>query len=82
MKRILLLTVLVLAAGTAAYADSRSGSLDAGVALEVSRLMPGADLSNLTPQQVTALENLFADSENLSSGSNPKGAVGVILGLY
>jgi hypothetical protein len=82
MKRILLATALILSAGTAVYADSMSGSLSADVALQVSRLMPNADLSNLTSQQVSALENLFSDSENLKSGSNPVGAVGVILGLY
>jgi len=79
MKRILLATVLALSTGTAVYADSMSGTLNSGVALEVSRLVPGADLNNLSRDQVVAIENIFVNSENLRSGNDPAGAIRVIL---
>ena len=79
MKRILLATVLALSAGTAVYADSMSGALNSGIALEVSRLVPGADLNSLSRDQVVAIENIFVDSENLRSGNDPAGKIRVIL---
>jgi hypothetical protein len=82
MKRILLVTVLALSAGTAVYADSMAGTVNAGVALEVSRLVPGADLNTLSRGQVAALENFFADSENLRSGNDPANKIRVMLGQF
>lgn len=82
MKRILLATVLALSAGTAVYADSMSGTLNAGVALEVSRLVPGADLNSLSRSQVASLENFFVDSENLKSSNDPANKIRVMLGEF
>lgn len=82
MKRILLASVLALSAGTAVYADSMSGTLNSGVALEVSRMVPNADVSNLSRDQIVALENLFSNSENLRSGNDPAGEVRRILGQF
>ena len=79
MKRILLVTALALTTGTAVYADSMSGALNSGVALEVSRQVPGADLNGLSRSQILAIENIFVDSENLRSGSDPAGTIRVIL---
>jgi hypothetical protein len=82
MKRILLASVLALSAGTAVYADSMSGALNTGVALEVSRLVPTADVSSLSRDQIIALENLFSNSENLRSGNDPAGEVRRILSQF
>jgi hypothetical protein len=82
MKRILMATVIALAGTTASFAETGSNGLSQALRLEVSRLAPNADLNNLSAKQVSMIEELFADSENVKSGSNPNGAIGVILGLY
>ena len=82
MKRILLVTVLALSTGTAVYADSMSGTVSSGVALEVSRLVPNADLNALSRSQVAALENFFVDSENLRSSNDPANKIRVMLGQF
>jgi hypothetical protein len=45
----------------------------------VNRMVPGADLTNLTLSQIARLESLFVKSENLRSGENPSGQIQVIL---
>ena len=82
MKRILIATVIALAGTTASFAATGPDGLSQALRLEVSRLAPNADLNNLSAKQVSAIEALFVDSENLRSGSNPAGAIGVILGQY
>jgi hypothetical protein len=82
MKRILMATVIALAGTTASFAETGSNGLSQALRLDVSRLAPNADLNNLNAKQVSMIEELFADSENLKSGSNPSGAIGVILGMY
>lgn len=77
MKSIILASIIALSAGTAAFAGS---SVSSHIATEVARLVPGADLSNLTASQAGRLHALFVNSENLRSGENPAGQVKVILG--
>jgi hypothetical protein len=77
MKKIILATVIALSAGTAAFA---TGGVSSAIAVEVNRLVPGADLTNLTASQVGRLNALFANSANLRSGENPAGQIQVILG--
>jgi hypothetical protein len=77
MKKIILATVIALSAGTAAFA---TGGVSSAIAVEVNRLVPGADLTNLTASQVGRLNALFANAANLRSGENPAGQIQVILG--
>ena len=76
MKHIILASLIALSAGTAAFA---TGSVSSAIAVEVDRLVPGADLSNLTASQIGRLHDLFSKSENLRSGENPAGQIRVIL---
>lgn len=82
MKNVIIAAVIALAGTTASFAATGSDGLSQSLRLEVSRLAPGADLNNLTSKQVTAIESLFVDSENLRSGNNPAGAIAVILGQF
>ncbi|MGL5008916.1 MAG: hypothetical protein ACRC6I_03480 [Paracoccaceae bacterium] len=77
MKRIILASIIALSAGSAAFA---TGGLSSAIAVEVNRLVPGADLSNLTPSQIGRLNMLFSNSDNLGAGDNPAGQIQVILG--
>jgi hypothetical protein len=77
MKKIILATIIAMSAGTAAFA---SGGVSTAIAIEVNRLVPGADLTNLTTSQISRLHTLFSKAENLRSGENPAGQIQVILG--
>ncbi|MFM2390037.1 MAG: hypothetical protein RLZZ437_1592 [Pseudomonadota bacterium] len=77
MKKIVLASIIALSAGTAAFA---TGGVSNAIAVEVNRLVPGADLSNLTVSQASRLSTLFSKAENLRSGENPVGQIQVILG--
>lgn len=77
MKKIIIASLIALSASTAAFAG---GTVSSAIAIEVSRLVPGADLSNLTPSQSGRLHALFSNSKNLRSGENPAGQIRVILG--
>lgn len=77
MKKIILATVIALSAGTSAFA---AGTISSAMAYEVNLLVPGADLTNLTPSQSARLISLFSNSDNLSAGENPAGQIKVILG--
>lgn len=79
MKRIALATVLALATVGSASAMTSFTELPHGVKLEVQRLVPNADLTNLTAAQRAAIEQIFASSENTRSGNDPAGAVKAIL---
>ncbi len=68
----------VLAGATVTSASAYTG-LSEVKRIEVQRLVPGADTSNLTPAQIGALELFFDNSDNLRSGNNPSGKVQRIL---
>lgn len=80
MKRIVLATALVAASAFGAVAQEAPVALSSSVTAQILSMVPNADLSNLTTAQYAQLVTLFSNSENLSAGSNPKGAVQAILG--
>jgi hypothetical protein len=80
MKRIVLATALVVASAAGAFAQSAPVALSSAIQSQIQMLVPGADLSNLTNAQYAQIVSLFSNSENLSAGSNPAGAVKAILG--
>ncbi len=76
MKHFIIAAVLAGAAATSSFAST---GLSGVTQVEVKRLVPGADLSNLTPIQVAQIESLFVNSDNLNSGNNPAGKIMRIL---
>jgi hypothetical protein len=80
MKRIVLATALVVASAAGAFAQTAPVALSSAIQSQIQMLVPGADLSSLTNVQYAQLVTLFSNSENLSAGSNPAGAVKAILG--
>lgn len=81
MKRIVLATALVAASAVGAFAQTAPVALSSAIESQIMTLVPGADLANLTTAQYAQLVSLFANSDNLSAGSNPAGAVEAILGV-
>lgn len=80
MKRfIIAATLAALAAGSASAMTTQDQLLGTNRA-EIMRLVPNADLSNLSGIQLAAITRLFSSSENLRSGNNPAGQLQVILG--
>ena len=80
MKRIILSAILAATAAGSASAMTTEDQLVGGNRAEIMRLVPGADLSNLSNIQLAAITSLFSNHENLRSGNNPAGALKVILG--
>jgi predicted phage tail protein len=80
MKRIVLATALVVASAAGAFAQTAPVALSSAIQSQIQMLVPGADLSSLTNAQYAQIVTLFSNSENLSAGSNPAGAVKAILG--
>ena len=80
MKRIVLATALVAASAVGAFAQTAPVMLSSAIQSQIQTLVPGAELSTLTNVQYAQLVSLFSNSENLSAGSNPAGAVKAILG--
>ena len=80
MKRIVLASAIVAATAFGAFAQTAPVGLSSAVQLQIMTLVPGADLSNLTNAQYAQLVSLFSNTDNLSAGANPSGAVAAILG--
>lgn len=81
MKRLLIASALIAATSGAALAQEAAlVPLSSAIQAQILQWIPDADLSNLTSAQYGQIVSLFSNSENLSAGSNPKGAVQVILG--
>jgi hypothetical protein len=80
MKHLLLASALIAVSGYAAVAQDAPVPLSAAITAQIMTLVPDADLSSLTNAQYAQLVSLFANSDNLSSGSNPAGAVKAIIG--
>ncbi len=74
----LILAALIAGASVSSVAAMSAGQLSEVDRIEAQRLVPSADLSNLTPAQVTAIEFLLT-SDNLKAGNNPAGKLQVIL---
>ena len=80
MKHIVLAAALVAASAVGAFAQTAPVMLSSAIQSQIQTLVPGADLSNLSNAQYAQLTTLFSNSDNLSAGSNPAGAVAAILG--
>lgn len=80
MKRIVLAATVVAMTALTAGAQTAPVALSAAIQAQILALVPGADLSGLTNVQYAQFVTLFANSDNLSAGANPAGAVGAILG--
>jgi hypothetical protein len=80
MKTLILSTALIAASAFGAIAQEAPVALSSAVTSQILMLVPDADLSNLTNAQYAQLVTLFSNSESLSAGSNPEGAVRAILG--
>jgi hypothetical protein len=79
MKRIVLATALFAASAFGAVAQEAPVMLSSAIQWQILSLVPNADLSDLTTAQYAQLVTMFSNSENLSSGANPSGAVEAIL---
>jgi hypothetical protein len=80
MQRFILASALVAASALGAVAQEAPVALSAAITSQILSMVPDADLSNLTNAQYAQIVSLFSNSENLSSGANPAGAVKAILG--
>jgi hypothetical protein len=80
MKSFVLATALVAATAVGAFAQEAPVALSSAITSQILTMVPDADLSNLTNVQYAQLVSLFSNSENLSSGANPSGAIKAILG--
>ena len=79
MKHFILASALIAAAATGAVAQTAPVALSSAIESQILTMVPGADLSNLTNAQYAQLVSLFSNSDDLSAGSNPTGAVKAIL---
>lgn len=79
MKRIALVTALVAATASGAFAQQAPVELSSAIQSQILAWIPSADLSNLTNSQYAQIVSLFASSDNLRAGENPVGQVKVIL---
>jgi hypothetical protein len=79
MKSIVLASVLVAASAFGSIAQEAPVALSSAITAQIIQLVPDADLSNLTNAQYAQLVSLFANSDNLSAGSDPAGAVKAII---
>jgi hypothetical protein len=80
MKSFVLASALVAASAVGAFAQEAPVALSSAISAQILTLVPDADLSTLSNAQYAQLVSLFSNSENLSAGSNPTGAIQVILG--
>lgn len=79
MKSFALVTALVAATATGAFAQQAPVQLSSAIQSQILAWIPDADLSNLTNSQYAQIVSLFANSDNLGAGENPAGAVKAIL---
>lgn len=79
MKRIALVTALVAATASGAFAQQAPVQLSSAIQSQILSWVPNADLSSLTNAQYAQIVSLFANSDNLRVGNDPAGQVKVIL---
>ena len=79
MKHFILASALIAAAATGAVAQTAPVALSSAITSQILTMVPGVDLSNLTNAQYAQIVSLFSNSDDLSAGSNPAGAVKAIL---
>lgn len=82
MKYAVLAAALVAStAGASLAQETALVPLSAAIQSQILQWVPDADLSNLTSVQYAQIVSLFSNSENLTAGANPQGAVEAILGV-
>lgn len=79
MNRFILASALVAASAFGAFAQEAPVQLSSAIQSQILTMVPTADLASLTSVQYAQLVSLFSNSENLSAGSNPRGAIKAIL---
>lgn len=79
MKRIALVTALVAATATGAFAQQAPVMLSSAVQSEILAVLPNADLTSLSNAQYAQIVSLFSNSENTRTPSDISGGVQAIL---
>ncbi|NHB76718.1 hypothetical protein [Rhodobacter calidifons] len=79
MKSFALVTAMVAATATGAFAQQAPVQLSSAIQSQILAWLPGTDLSDLTNSQYAQIVSLFANSDNLGAGEDPAGAVKAIL---
>lgn len=79
MKSILFATALSVAAASSAFAGMASDQLSASTLAVVQQLAPNASFSSLSSAQISRIQSLVHNPENLKPTNNPADALNVIL---
>lgn len=79
MKRIALVTALVAATASGAFAQQAPVQLSSAIQSEIMSVLPGADLSSLTNSQYAQIVSFFSNSENTRTASGTAQGVKAIL---
>ena len=80
MKSFVLATALVAVSSFGAFAQTSPVALSSAIQSQITTMVPGADLTNLTTAQYARIVSLFSSSDNLRAGNDPAGQIKVILG--
>lgn len=79
MKRIALITALVAASASGAFAQQAPVQLSSAIQSEILSVLPGADLSSLTNAQYAQIVSFFSNAENTRTASDTAQGVKAIL---
>lgn len=79
MKRIALVTALVAATASGAFAQQAPVQLSSAIQSEILSVLPTADLSSLSNAQYAQIVSLFSNSDNTRTPSDISGGVQAIL---
>ncbi|MFM7335402.1 MAG: hypothetical protein ACKO2N_03815 [Tabrizicola sp.] len=79
MKRIALVSALVAATASGAFAQQAPVPLSSAIQSEILAVLPSADLSALTNSQYAQIVSFFSNSENTRTASDISGGVRAIL---
>jgi len=79
MKRIIAATAILATIGTSSFAMVSQDQLPANVRLQITQMVPDADLEDLTTSQLSEINSLFSNRDNLRAGNDPAGHLKVIL---
>lgn len=79
MKRFALVTALVAATATGAFAQQAPVALTSAIQSDILAALPSADLSALTNSQYAQIVSFFASSDNTRSRLDIAQGVGAIL---
>jgi hypothetical protein len=79
MKNLILAALIAGASVSSVSAMTTTGQLSEVNRIEAQRYVPNGDFSNLSSAQVTAIDLLFMNSDDVSAGENPAGKIKKIL---